>query len=107
MFSAVFNFSIAYGKNICACPATVFSVNSQHFRDKFHFRAFNRFTPKSGKYQDSIKKKTISLCKILESTWYHANVVMKRFHLNGHTIGFRPRTQKLELHYMPPLLTLV
>ena len=29
-----------------------------------------------------------------------------RFHLNGHTIGFRLQTQKLELHYMSPLLTL-
>ena len=23
-------------------------------------------------------------------------VLLKRFHLNGHTIGFRPQTQKLE-----------
>ena len=26
--------------------------------------------------------------------------VSKRFHLNGHTIGFRLQSQKLELHYM-------
>ena len=26
----------------------------------------------------------------------------KRFDLNGHTIGFHPQTQKLELHYMSP-----
>ena len=26
--------------------------------------------------------------------------LLKRFDLNGHTIGFYPRTQKLELHYM-------
>ena len=25
-------------------------------------------------------------------------VPLKRFHLNGHTIGFHPQTQKLELH---------
>ena len=25
-------------------------------------------------------------------------VLLKRFHLNGHTIGFHPQTQKLELH---------
>ena len=25
-------------------------------------------------------------------------VLLKRFHLNGYTIGFRPQTQKLELH---------
>ena len=26
------------------------------------------------------------------------NVLLKRFHLNGHTIGFHPQTQELELH---------
>ena len=25
-------------------------------------------------------------------------VLLKRFHLNGHTIGFHPQTQKLQLH---------
>ena len=25
-------------------------------------------------------------------------VLLKRFHLNGNTIGFRPQIQKLELH---------
>ena len=29
-------------------------------------------------------------------------VLLKRFHLNGYTIGFHPQTQKLELHYMSP-----
>ena len=42
----------------------------------------------------------------MKNKWYHAKVLLKRFHLNGHTIGFRPQTQKLELHYMSPLLTL-
>ena len=28
----------------------------------------------------------------------HVKVLPKRFHLNGHTIGVRPQTQKLELH---------
>ena len=33
---------------------------------------------------------------------------MKTFHLNGHTIGFSPQTQKLELHYyMCPELTVI
>ena len=31
-----------------------------------------------------------------QNKWYHAKVLLKRFHLNGHTIGFRPQTQKLE-----------
>ena len=29
-----------------------------------------------------------------------AKTTPKRFHLNGHTVGFRPQTQKLELHYI-------
>ena len=48
----------------------------------------------------------MSFCKILENKWYHAKVLLKRFHLNGHTIGFHPQTQKLELHYMSLQLTL-
>ena len=32
--------------------------------------------------------------------------LLKRFHLVGHTIGFCPQTQKLELHDMSPQLTL-
>ena len=32
----------------------------------------------------------------------NAKVLPKRFLLNGHTIGFHPQTQKLELHYMSP-----
>ena len=54
-----------------------------------------------------IKKKfQISFCKILKNDWYHTKVLSKRFHLNGHTIGFRPQTQKFEIHYMSPELTL-
>jgi len=35
-------------------------------------------------------------------------VLLKRFHLNGHTIGFHPQTKKLEslLSLMSPQLTL-
>ena len=40
--------------------------------------------------------------KILKNKWYHAKVLLKRFHLNGHTIGFHQQTQELELHYMSP-----
>ena len=42
------------------------------------------------------------ICKVLKNKWYHAKVLLKRFHLNGHTIGFHPENQKLELNYMPP-----
>ena len=40
------------------------------------------------------EKSQISFCKILKNKWHHAKVMQKRFHLNGHTIGFRPQTQK-------------
>ena len=29
---------------------------------------------------------------------YHVKVLLKRFHMNGHTIGFQPHTQKVEPH---------
>ena len=48
---------------------------------------FNPLTPNSAKSQN--KKKQISFCKILKNTYYHTKVLLKRFHLNGHTIGFR------------------
>ena len=32
----------------------------------------------------------------IENKLYHVKVLLKRFHLNGHTIGFCPQTQKLE-----------
>ena len=32
--------------------------------------------------------------------------IPKRFHLNGHNIGFHPQTQKLELHFISILLAL-
>ena len=33
-------------------------------------------------------------------------VQAESFHLNGHIIGFRPQTQKLESHYKTPSSTL-
>ena len=51
-------------------------------------------------------KSRISCCKILKNQCYHAKVLLKRFHLNGHTTGFHPQTQMLELHYLSPELTL-
>ena len=44
--------------------------------------------------------------KTLKNKWHHAKVLPKRFHFNGHTIGFHPQTQKLELHYTSPQQTL-
>ena len=36
----------------------------------------------------------------IEKKWHHAKVLLKRYHLNGDTIGFCQQTQKLELHYL-------
>ena len=35
-------------------------------------------------------------CTILKDKWFHVNELLKRFHLNGHTIGFHTQTQKLK-----------
>ena len=43
----------------------------------------------SQKNTNSKKKSQIPFCKILENNWYHAKVLLERFHLNGHTKGFR------------------
>ena len=40
----------------------------------------------------------------MKNNWYHAKVLLKRFHLNGHTIGFHQQTQKLKLHYVSPYM---
>ena len=41
-----------------------------------------------------------------KNKWYHAKVLLKRFHLSGHITGFRQQDQKLESHYMSSYLTL-
>jgi len=42
------------------------------------------------------QKIKISFCKRLKSKQHHVKVPRERFHLNGHTKGFRPQTRKLE-----------
>ena len=40
-----------------------------------------------------------SFCKILENEQrYHKKLLLSSFHLNGHTWGFGPQTEKSELH---------
>ena len=38
-------------------------------------------------------KSQISFCKILKYEQFHVKVLMKRFHLNAHTMGFDPQTK--------------
>ena len=44
--------------------------------------------------------------KNIPNKQYRVKVLLKRFHLNGHTIGFHPQTQKLELPSTAPSFTL-
>ena len=37
-----------------------------------------------------------STTKYEQTRWYHVKVLLKRFHLNAHTIGFHLQTQKLK-----------
>ena len=62
---------------------------------------FNPFTPKSAKTNP-----VNSFFKILGYKYYHVKVLLKRFHLNGHIIGFHPQTQRLESLQLSPYLTL-
>ena len=47
------------------------------------------FSP--GRDVNEPKKKSYFL-----NEWHRAKVLLKRFHLNGHTFGFLPQTQKLD-----------
>ena len=46
------------------------------------------------------EKSQILFCKILKNKCYHAKVLPKTFYFNGHTAGFHPQTQKLDLLYV-------
>ena len=37
---------------------------------------------------------------------YYLKVLLNSFHLNGHTLGFHPQTQKVQLHLLTQGLTL-
>ena len=54
----------------------------------------NPLTPKSVKNQNS----NVIFFLTLKNKKYHAKVLPKRFHLNGHTIEIYRQTQKLEIH---------
>ena len=56
-----------------------------------------------GKFRPNFQ---ISFSKILTNNWQNVTVQAESFHLNGHIIGFRPQTQKLESPYKTPSNTL-
>ena len=53
----------------------------------------NPFTPKSAKFKTERK---ISFCKIVKNKQHHLKILLNSVHLNGHTLGFHPQTQKLQ-----------
>ena len=65
--------------------------NGKHHRNvrsRLHF---------NGNFCRILSKVTSRTCCILNSTMWKS-VLLKRCHLKGHTIGFHPQIQKLELH---------
>lgn len=54
-------------------------------------------------YQSGPSQKFVS--KMRKNKQHYVKVLLKRFHLNGHTTEIYPRTQKLELTYKTPSLT--
>ena len=48
----------------------------------------------------------ISFSKILTNKYHHVKVQAESFHLNGHIMGFRLQTQKLDSRYKTPSNTL-
>ena len=73
----------------------IFSVLSG---DKILFSSLTLSLPNvaKGKFRPNFQ---ISFSKILRNKWHHVKVQAESFHLNGHIIGFRPQTQKLESPY--------
>ena len=44
-----------------------------------------------------LKKLIVSSTNLKDTTTlYHMNILLSSFHVNGHTLGFNPDTQKLE-----------
>ena len=81
-----------YCLNVKELKWLAFSVQGAKYK-------FNPETPKRAKNQ-TLRKISISFCKVLVNKWYHANELPKRFHLSAHTVGFHRQTKKLEQHYM-------
>ena len=48
----------------------------------------------------------ISFSEILKNKYRHVKVQVESSHMNGHIVGFRPQTQKLESPYKTPSSTL-
>ena len=62
---------------------------------------FNPFTAKFSKKQIRPNVQ-ISFCEILTNKYHHMYVQVESFHLNGHIIGFRLHTEKLESRHKTP-----
>ena len=56
--------------------------------------SLNPFIPKSAQFKTE-GKSWISFCLIAKNKQQHLKVLLNSFHLNGHTLGFHPQTQKV------------
>ena len=65
-----------------------------------HVSYLNSLTPMGANNENSRKIPNFVWYLILKYKWYHAKVLPKRFHLNGHTIGFRRQAQKVGVQYI-------
>ena len=68
---------------------------------------FNPFTPKSAKLKTEEKILNVTLQNYQKQTVTHEKYIqLDSFHLNGHTLGFHPQTQKVQPHLLTQGLTL-
>ena len=56
---------------------------------------FIALTPKSAKFKTEGKNLEFHFCKIVKYKQHYLKVLLNSYHLNGHTLGFHPQTQKL------------
>ena len=77
-------------------PSVSLHCSLLEFHDKLKPLTLSLPNVAKGKFRPNFQ---ISFSKILRNTLHHAKVQAESFHLNGHIIGFRPRTQKLESPY--------
>ena len=72
------------------CSSSSFFTHSHNWRYR------------SGQSRNSILLNAEKQNSIIRSPSYYAKVLLKRFYLNDHIIGFRPQTQKLESPWQTP-----
>ena len=110
-YSSTYNQTLLYGHPLntdTSLLRTVCFVPGERKPLHFHYKNSTRLTlalpnVAKGKFLPNFQ---ISFSKILRNKQHHVKVQAESFHLNGHIIGFRPQTKKLESPYKTPSNTL-